>query len=115
MIKFHELSAIRDFDVVGRYSGEAFLIVLKNTPGYLAREIAERVRRRVSESPLNVDGVEIPITISLGLAMMSMGDNAETLIRCADAALYEAKRSGRNRMIVFVRHEGDSCGAVVHH
>jgi diguanylate cyclase (GGDEF)-like protein len=108
-------SALRDFDVVGRYGGEEFLIVLKNTPRYLARQIAERVRRRVSESPLNIDGLEIPITISLGLVTMSAGDNMETLIRCADAALYEAKRSGRNRMIVFIHDERDNSGAVVHH
>src|SRR5712692_9823152 len=108
-------SALRDFDVVGRYGGEEFLIVLKNTPGYLAREIAERVRRRVSEGPINVNGLEIPITISLGLAMMSAGDNIETLIRGADAALYEAKRSGRNRMIVFVHPARDNSDAVIHH
>jgi len=108
-------SALRDFDVVGRYGGEEFLIVLKNTPGYLAREIAERVRRRVSEGPINVNGLEIPITISLGLAMMSVGDNMETLIRGADAALYEAKRSGRNRMIVFVHPARDNSDAVIHH
>jgi len=108
-------SAIRDFDVVGRYGGEEFLIVLKNTPVYLAQEIAERVRRRVSESPINVNGLEIPMTISLGLATMSAGDNMETLIRYADAALYEAKRSGRNRMIVFVHDERDNSGTVVHH
>ncbi len=107
-------SALRDVDVVGRYGGEEFLIVLKNTSANLAREIAERVRRRVSERPVSVNGMEIPITVSLGLAVMSSGDNMETLLKGADAALYDAKRSGRNRMIVFVHDERDNISAALH-
>lgn len=93
-------SAVRNVDVVGRYGGEEFLVILKDAPPVLAHEIAERIRRRVADTPIDVYGRHIPTTLSLGVAAMSPADDVMTFIGRADAALYEAKRAGRNRVIM---------------
>lgn len=93
-------SAVRDVDVVGRYGGEEFMVVLVNAPLETAREIAERIRTRVAGTPIKVHNVAVGITISLGLAVMAFGDTVETLVERADLALYAAKSQGRDRVIV---------------
>jgi diguanylate cyclase (GGDEF)-like protein len=93
-------ASLRDFDVVGRYGGEEFLIVLGNCPNDVAATVCERVRAKVAASPIaGSDGAAIPVTVSLGVAhyggqLMS----GEALIGVADKALYVAKESGRNRV-----------------
>ena len=93
-------AAVRDVDLVGRYGGEEFMVVFHNTPLVTAQEIAERVRARVAGTPVNLQNVVIDITISLGLAHVHKDDDVVTLIARADAALYDAKGQGRNRVIV---------------
>ncbi len=95
--------AIRRANAVGRYGGEEFLIVLDNTPLEQAELIAERIRARLAMQPINVGQVEIPITISLGLATALVNDTIETVIERADSALYRAKREGRDRVAVHIR------------
>lgn len=90
-------AAVRDFDVVGRYGGEEFLIILTNTPIRRGQEIAERVRQHVGENnPIHANDVEISITISQGITEANREDNVMTLIERADKALYKAKEAGRN-------------------
>lgn len=91
--------ALRDVDIVGRYGGEEFIILLKNKNLQQAQLIAERVRVHVGSSPINANGQPITITLSQGLACGHVSDSAEDLIERADKALYEAKRSGRNCVI----------------
>jgi diguanylate cyclase (GGDEF)-like protein len=93
-------AAVRDFDMVGRFGGEEFVIVLKNTDLALARVIAERIREEVSGTPFHAKEFNIGVTISLGIAMLREGEHMETLLERADATMYEAKKNGRNRVEV---------------
>jgi len=93
-------SAVRDFDIVGRYGGEEFIIILTDTTLTTAKKIAERVRRRVGQTTIQVNRLKIPLTISLGLSPVVRADVSETLIERADAALYDAKHAGRNRVAI---------------
>ena len=89
-------ASVRDFDMVGRYGGEEFLIILEDAAPFTAKVIAERVRRHVEESPIHVKDVTLHLTLSLGLAAAHKEDDVESLLERADAALYEAKAAGRN-------------------
>ena len=89
-------TALRDFDLVGRYGGEEFVAVLQNTGVDAAVQIAERVRRRFADHPFNIAGVPQRITISQGVALARSGDSVDSLIARADAALYAAKQTGRD-------------------
>ena len=93
-------SAARRGDVVGRYGGDEFLIVLKNTPPRTARQIAERMRARVGDEPLDLNGRPVRVTLSAGVATARATDDSDSLIARADAALYRAKRAGRNCVMV---------------
>ena len=90
----------RKIDFAARYGGEEFVLVLPETIGKGARTIAERLRKTVKRRPFPVGDAELHVTISLGIATYpdDARDKAD-LIACADAALYEAKRSGRNRVV----------------
>jgi diguanylate cyclase (GGDEF)-like protein len=94
------LHAVRPYDAVGRYGGEEFLFVLPGCDGESALGLAERLRQCIAAGRINVESVEVQVTLSLGVAV-SPGEaelDAVELLRAADAALYEAKRAGRNRV-----------------
>ena len=92
-------AGLRDQDFVGRLGGEEFLIALPGVPPETAGSIAERLRRRVAESPLTFGDRSIALTVSMGAASLSSGDaSAEAVILRADEALYRAKAAGRNRL-----------------
>lgn len=93
-------AAVRDVDRVGRYGGEEFMAIFKNTPLATAQEVAERVRARVASTPIKLQNISVEITISVGLAQLNAGDSINTLIERADNALYAAKKLGRNRVVV---------------
>jgi len=93
-------SAVRGFDLVGRYGGEEFLVVLRATPLEVARRIAERIRSRIESGPFTAGGHRITLTASAGVAEAAEGEEAEPLLARADQALYAAKRAGRNRVRV---------------
>jgi two-component system cell cycle response regulator len=91
---------IRLEDMLGRWGGEEFLVVLPNTAAEGAAELAERLRQVVADEPCRLAGGEaIQVTISVGCAA-SLVDDAGRLVRSADAAMYAAKQSGRNRVVV---------------
>lgn len=92
------LRASRSADIVARYGGEEFTLVLPETTADEALVVAERARQWVEE--LEIGGTEAPVTLSLGVASFQPGASKEDLIQAADAALYEAKRQGRNRVSV---------------
>jgi len=89
-------AALRQFDVVGRFGGEEFVILLENTSQHTAQQIAERIRQRIAAEPIRVAGQNLQLTISQGLTVRRDGDDAHTLLQHADAAMYEAKQRGRN-------------------
>jgi len=86
---------IRAEDLVGRIGGEEFVCILSGVGGREARALAERLCRSIAKATAR-DGPAV--TISIGLAMLRQGDTVETLMRRADAALYEAKENGRNQV-----------------
>lgn len=93
-------SSLRDFDLVGRYGGEEFMILLVNTTLDTASLIAERIRRKIGGKAINVPDLEIKVTISMGIAAAGEADTVESLVERADKALYNAKHAGRNQVSV---------------
>jgi diguanylate cyclase (GGDEF)-like protein len=92
---------VRTYDVVGRYGGEEFLVVLPDYGKEQAEQSAERIRAAVAAKPITTDTAEISITVSIGVAVATSGTTGEReILANADAALYTAKNSGRNRVIV---------------
>ena len=91
---------LRRTDFIGRCGGEEFGIVLPGTERDVARALIDELRVRISEIALRVDGQRIDITTSAGVATSRDFPSAEALRRAADAALYDAKRRGRDRVCV---------------
>lgn len=91
---------LRDIDLLGRYGGEEFVILLVETGRKDARAIAERIRKRIARTPITAAQDKISITISLGVSTLSSRCNSLTsLIKASDKALYIAKETGRNKTI----------------
>lgn len=93
--------SLRTGDLAARYGGEEFVVLLPRTDLAGAREVAERIRLMVQEAPfVTADGGTVSATLSAGLAMLPMGATSfAELLSAADRALYEAKRTGRNRTV----------------
>lgn len=93
-------SALREVDVVGRYGGEEFVVLLPETGIDEAAEVAERLRAAVADARFSMDsGLPIHITVSIGVtALASPEENLDVLLDQADTALYEAKSGGRNKV-----------------
>jgi diguanylate cyclase (GGDEF)-like protein/PAS domain S-box-containing protein len=89
--------ALREIDVIGRYGGEEFVVLLPQTDQYEAMQAAERLRQRIEDARLTVNDSYVYITISLGVAQYEEMDvNIEALLDRADQALYAAKQGGGN-------------------
>jgi len=92
--------AVRVQDIFGRFGGEEFALLLPCTPLADAMIVAEKVRMTICDTPVEAEGVRVPVTASVGGAAARPGlPSYEVLINEADAALYSAKRQGRNRSI----------------
>ena len=94
--------SIRGIDLACRLGGEEFVIVMPETDMAVAAIVAERLRRRIASEPFAIaQGAKaIDVTISIGIATLDTSDdNAATILKRADQALYRAKRDGRNRVV----------------
>ena len=108
---------VRSSDIVARYGGEEFAIILPETGLHIANEVAERIRNRVENQKLTFNNNTLNITVSIGLASLSQikyqtGTNVkgqsnkapdnldQLLLRKADEALYQAKQTGRNQVVI---------------
>jgi diguanylate cyclase (GGDEF)-like protein len=94
--------SVRAVDYSARYGGEEFLIILPETSKHEAANAAERIRRCVEEDSLAEGDRATATTVSIGVAVFpEHGDHIQTLIKNADAALYEAKKGGRNQVVTY--------------
>ena len=101
---------LREYDLVGRFGGEEFVLLLPHTRASDAYGIAERIREHIAGAPLDVgdlpDGRHVQVTVSMGVAALgpnwstSSGSQITDLLAAADRALYQAKRAGRNQVCV---------------
>jgi diguanylate cyclase (GGDEF)-like protein len=101
---------LREYDLIGRFGGEEFALVLPHTSALDAYGIAERIRKHIAVTPLDVgdlpDGEHVQVTVSIGVAALGapwdtlMGSQITDLLAAADRALYQAKRAGRDQVCV---------------
>ena len=96
---------VRTVDLTARFGGEEFLVILPETDDKGAQIIAERTRRKIAESPFvrqleNGQKLEIPITVSVGVANINEAESDIEILKTADKNLYRAKAEGRNRVII---------------
>lgn len=101
-------TTIRKVDFAARYGGDEFLIVLTEADGEGAKSFSERLRKKISETLFEKDGASMHLTASLGIAAVtgtSEAIDARALVRQADNALYEAKRSGKNCTKIFSQNQ----------
>jgi diguanylate cyclase (GGDEF)-like protein len=102
--------AVRPKDLVARYGGDEFVLVLRGADGRAALAVAERIRRAVGSQAVMHDGkVVTNLSLSLGIAVFPRdGATREALVQAADQALYVAKRTGRNRVVRSEIASGDA-------
>jgi diguanylate cyclase (GGDEF)-like protein len=94
-------SELRGSDVLARYGGDEFIVLLPETGGSGAREMGERIRRAIEMSPLDVHGTDVVTTVSIGIASFPEdGGSLEIIMEKADKAMYHAKQRGRNRVVI---------------
>lgn len=91
--------SIRKTDCLVRYGGEEFCCILPETPRDAACLLAERFRNNIEQLAIQTAGEPLQVTISLGVAQLAPDDTPTSLLKRADEGLYEAKQSGRNRVI----------------
>jgi diguanylate cyclase (GGDEF)-like protein len=90
---------LRDYDVVGRFGGEEFVVLLPGADTVEACRVAERLRGRVRRLAVPAEDGTVAVTISVGVALFRMhGEDLIELLAAADLALYRAKQSGRDRV-----------------
>jgi len=96
-------TSVRKKDIVVRYGGEEFILILSGAGLEEAAMIAERIRRLVESTPVQMEQAQINLTVSLGISNFPIHrpQSKEELVKMADLALYEAKRGGRNKVCIF--------------
>lgn len=104
LIKFmvrHAQSELRKPDLLARYGGDEFVLLLPDTHAEGARLTAERIRERIANTPLRISGKPITTTASLGVASFpDHGKDYQRVLEAADNALYQSKSQGKNRVSV---------------
>ncbi|MCP4406537.1 MAG: sensor domain-containing diguanylate cyclase [Gammaproteobacteria bacterium] len=96
-------ACVRVTDILGRYGGDEFVIMLPETPLYDAERIAERMHQTIAVQPIEVGETKIAVTISVGITSMDEVESISltAMIDRADQALYVAKQAGRNQIIAW--------------
>jgi diguanylate cyclase (GGDEF)-like protein len=94
-------SCVRNEDVLGRYGGEEFVVVLPNSDGVIAADLAENIRKAVEQHSFEFEGNRLQLTMSMGVSEIQQGfASYRDLLDDADRKLYQSKNSGRNRVTV---------------
>ncbi len=99
---------LREADVITRFGGEEFCMLCVNVSAPAAEQLFTRFRESVAGNPLVAGDLTVPMTVSIGYSM-ELGSSLDHMINDADAALYDAKEGGRNRVVRFVKNEEVSC------
>lgn len=95
-------SPVRQPDIVARYGGDEFVVLLPETPGSAAAGVAERIRKNIESSPIAARGKTMTATVSIGIAgYPSHGSTFESVLEKADLAMYASKSGGKNRITLF--------------
>ncbi len=93
---------MRGIDLICRFGGEEFVVVMPDTDGPVAEKVAERIRAEIARTPFAIgkEGQSVTVTISVGVSSArGQADDVRSLLKRADMALYEAKKSGRNKVV----------------
>jgi diguanylate cyclase (GGDEF)-like protein len=93
-------SGVRSLDIVSRWGGEEFLVILRDANKKAAQHRAEALRKAVAQRIIEDDGSSITVTISFGGAEACVKDTIESLVGRADECLYKSKEGGRDRVTV---------------
>ena len=88
--------AMREMDVVCRYGGEEFAVILPATEADFAKQAAVRACKAIADSRFHFEGTDFKVTASIGMAEILVGEDNALLVKRADAALYDSKKGGRN-------------------
>ena len=91
----------RASDAAARIGGEEFALICPNTSAEDTQQLSNRLRNEVADTAIVYKKQQFHITLSIGIAVMQQGDNVEQLLRKADMALYEAKKTGRNKVCIW--------------
>ena len=91
--------SLRETDIVARWGGGEFLVLLPKTNIEQGVSVAETIRKNIAERPIIFDGVKHKVTSTLGIASYNTHSNFEETIQHADKALYEGKNQGRNCVV----------------
>ncbi len=95
------MQTLRETDIIGRYGGEEYTILLPYAGRQEAQKVAERLKKNISAQPVTFNGKSIYATVSIGVAVLDDSINTlEELLQRSDIALYEAKKKGKNRIVV---------------
>jgi diguanylate cyclase (GGDEF)-like protein len=94
------MRSTRSYDLVGRYGGEEFLIVLPGCDSAQLPQAAERIRRTIGDTPILTLNSSPGVTASIGATVCVDNSSAEEALAVADAALYQAKHSGRDQVAI---------------
>ncbi len=93
-------TAVRQTDLVARLGGEEFCLLLPETDAEQARLVAEKIRHKLARAAIDLEGTPVTMTVSGGIAQLGAdGDTLDAMTRNADEKLYEAKATGRNRIV----------------
>ena len=99
-------SSLREHDVACRYGGEEFFVILPETSSEEAEAVAQRLLKTIRDTKIDISKYsntekEVNVTVSIGVKSLVKGESAENICHGADVALYEAKRTGRDKVVVF--------------
>ncbi len=94
------LQVLRTEDTLGRFGGEEFIVLLPETSAARAEPVAQRIRQMVAEIVMETEQGPLSFTISIGIAEVRDNEEIEAILKRADSALYEAKKNGRNCVVM---------------
>ena len=94
-------SCLRDMDTFARFGGDEFVILIPEADQGQTMEIAERIRKKISSSPMIIGEIKVQVNLSLGISQIRPTDNLTGLLNRADQAMYRAKQSGRARIEIY--------------